>query len=233
MNKLIVGFGDSWTFGSELDFPRDQPWLEHIAKSMGANYRNMSVPASSIGHLTTQLFDFIRTDNTTEVKKIFMVGLSGLTRYLTYSNKLDEFVNITPEATYRTGNIHLSGRPPDVVGEFRALSNEMYKLVECPAYNNFVVTQIIFMFEQYCTQHNIDVVFFSYFDFPTVDQSIVDTTLLYPITITRALTEQEYELPSIRNNKYFAGKLFHPNILGHIRIAELLEEFYVQHYPRH
>ena len=233
MKKLIVGFGDSWTFGSELDFPRDTPWLPQLADKLGANYINMSTPASSIGHLIVQLFNFIKQDNNTGHKKVFMVGLSGLTRYLTYSNQLNEFVNITPEANYRTGNIHQSGCPPEVVTEFRSIANEMYRIVECPAYNNFIATQTIFTFEQYCKHANIDVIFFSYFDFPAVDSQLVETDVLYPVTITRALTGQEYELPGIRNNKYFAGKLFHPNILGHTRIAELLKEFYDQKYPRH
>lgn len=233
MKKLIVGFGDSWTFGSELDFPRDTPWLTQMAHAMHADSINMSTPASSIGHLAVQLFDFIRQDAGPGHKKVFMVGLSGLTRYLTYNNQSNEFVNITPEANYRTGNIHHSGCPPEVVPEFRTLANEMYRMVECPAYNNFIATQIIFMFQQYCKQENIDVVFFSYFDLPTVDNQIVETDLIYPVTITRALTGQEYELPAIRNNEYFAGKLFHPNIKGHTRIAELLKEFYDQKYPRH
>ena len=233
MKKLIVGFGDSWTFGSELDFPRDTTWLVQIADKLDADAVNMSTPASSIGHLIVQLFNFIRQDNYQGHKKVFMVGLSGLTRYLTYSNQLNEFVNITPEANYRTCNIHHSGCPPEVVPEFRTMANEMYRMVESPTYNNFIATQTIFTFEQYCKQENIDVIFFSYFDLPTVDNQLVNTDVIYPMTITCALTGQEYELPSIRNNKYFEGKLFHPNMLGHTRIAELLKEFYDQKYPRH
>ena len=57
--------------------------------------------------------------------------------------------------------------------------------------------------------------------------------LIYPTSITRALTGEEYSIPAIRENKYFAGKLFHPNINGHTRIAELLRDFYDQKYPRH
>ena len=232
MKKLIVGFGDSWTFGSELDRPHEQSWVAQVANRFDADYVNMGTPASSIGHLTVQLFDFIKQHDYPGHKKVFMVGLTGTTRYLTYSNRLQEFVNITPEANYRTGDIHHSGRPPEVVNEFGNLAGEMYRMVECPEYNNFIATQTIFTFQQYCKQNDINVIFFSYFDLPLMD-NVVDTDIIYPVTLTRALTGKDYELPEIRNNKYFEGKLFHPNINGHAQIAELLKEFYDQKYPRH
>ena len=228
MKKLLVAFGDSWTFGSELDIPRQDPWPTHLAKKLQAESINLGTPASGIGHLTVQLFDFIKRKHTGRI--IFMVGLSGATRYLSYSNRLQEFVNITPEANYRTGNIHESGRPPEVVQEFGTLAGEMYRMVECEEYNKFLATQTVFLFQQYCKNNGIDVLFFSYFDTVKFESDIIDTNLIYPSTITRALTGQEYELPAVRDNKYFQGKLFHPNIQGHERIAELLYEQYVQTY---
>ena len=231
MKKLLVAFGDSWTFGSELDIPREDPWPTHLAEQLQAEVINLGTPASSIEHTLVQLFDYIKISaNYTDYKKVFMVGLTGTTRYLTYSNRLGEFVNITPEANYRTGDIHESGRPPDVVKEFGALSGEMYRMVDSPEYNCYVATKTMFAFQNYCDQHNIDVLFFSYFDLVKVDATVVDIKNLYPVTITNALTGSEYKLPDIRNNQYFQGKLFHPNIVGHQRIAELLYEQYVQTY---
>ncbi len=231
MKKLLVAFGDSWTFGSELDIPRQDPWPTHLAKKLQAELINLGTPASGIEHTLVQLFDYIQTSTRyQEYKKIFMVGLSGTTRYLTYSNRLKEFVNITPEANYRTGNIHPSGCPPETVTEFGNLAGEMYRIVECSEYNRYVATKTIFAFQQYCNQHNIDVLFFGYFDPVDVDTQIVDVKNLYTKTITNALTGREYELPAIRDNEYFRGKLFHPNIQGHERIAELLYEQYVQTY---
>lgn len=229
MKRLLVGFGDSWTFGSELDIPRQDPWPTLLANKLDAEHVNLGTPASSIEHTVVQLFDFIKDiEQYQDYKKIFAVGLSGTTRYLSYSNRLHEFVNITPEANYRTGDIHVSGRPPDVVNEFSTLSGEIYRLVECAEYNRFKVEQTMFTFENYCKLNDIDVIFFSYFDYPGINNN-----LLYPQTLTQALTGKEYVLPDIRDDKYFSGKLFHPNILGHHRIAELLKEFYDQKYPRH
>lgn len=228
MSDFLVGFGDSWTFGSELDRPWEQSWVVQLAKRFNAIPVNLGTPASGIGHLTVQLFDFVKQKHTGRI--IFMVGLSGATRYLTYSNRLQEFVNITPEANYRTGDIHQSGRPPEVVREFSTLAGEMYRMVECEEYNKFLATQTVFLFQQYCKNNNIDVLFFSYFDTVKFDSDIINNNLIYPTTITQALTGQEYELPAIRDNEYFQGKLFHPNIQGHERIAELLYEQYIQTY---
>jgi hypothetical protein len=233
MKTLLVGFGDSWTFGSELDRPQEQSWVVHLANRFEADYINLGTPASSIEHTVVQLFDYIKDSALyADYKKIFMVGLTGTTRYLSYSNTLDEFVNITPEANYRTGDIHHSGRPPEVVKEFSRLSGEMYRMVESLTYNQYIATKTIFTFQNYCQQNNIDVLFFSYFDQVDVNPKIVNTELVYPITITEALTGQEYSLPEIRENQYFEGKLFHPNTTGHIQIARLLKNFYDQKYPR-
>lgn len=233
MKTLLVGFGDSWTFGSELDRPQEQSWIVPLSHSLSAEYINLGVPASSIGHLIVQLFDYIKVSNQyTDYKKIFMIGLTGTTRYLSYSNRLNEFVNITPAATYQTRNIKHSGSPPDVVLEFSNLSGDMYRMVECSEYNTFLATQTIFSFQQYCYSNNIDCIFFSYFDYIKLDNQILDLTQIYPTSLTYSLTGHEFKLPLIQQNKYFKGNLFHPNLLGHLKIAEILNEFYNKKYSR-
>jgi hypothetical protein len=109
-----------------------------------------------------------------------------------------------------------------------------YRHVESGLYNEFLGVQTVFQIQQFCFYNEIDCVFFSYFDKLITDTYgyMLRKDLIYPTTITRALTGEEYDLPGIRENEYFAGKLFHPNILGHRRIAELLIEFYDQKYPR-
>lgn len=226
MKQLLVSFGDSWTFGSELDKPAEQNWTAVLGNKLNAETLNLSCPASSIGHLAVQLFQYIdRANDYKEYKKIFMIGLSGTTRYLSYSNQLNEFVNITPEANYRTGNIHQSGRPPEVVDEFKTLARETYRLVECKEYNRFILKQTAMLFENYCELNHIDFLFFSYFDYLSAD-----IKNYYPQSITQALTGSEYQLPDVRQHPCFQDKLFHPNINGHQAIAELLHQQYVQTY---
>ncbi len=235
MKQTIVGFGDSWTYGSELDRPSEQCWLAQLATVLDAHFCNMSTPASSTGHLSVQLFDFIKQNpNFENDNLIFMVGLTGLTRYLSYSNSKSQFVSITPEAVYCTKDIHQSGRPPEVLNYMSGLAHDMYKLVDAPEYNEFLACQQIFQFQQFCNHNEIECIFFSYFDLLDTSKyaHMLSTDYIYPTTITQALTGQEYSIPAIRNNKYFEGKLFHPNQLGHSKIAELLKGFYDQKYPR-
>jgi hypothetical protein len=236
MKTLLVAFGDSWTFGSELDIPREQPWPVHIANKLDAETLNLSIPAGSIGHLVLQLYKFINdySEQYANYKKIFMVGLSGSTRLLSYSNELKEFINILPEAVYRTSNIHHSGKPPEVYDSLYTLSKILYTQVVDNNYLEFLSSQVIMMFQQYSKLNNIDCLFFSYFDQQDfgAHSNILDLDTIYPRTITHELTGEEYQLPNIIEHEYFRGKLFHPNIAGHKRIAELLIEFYDQQYPR-
>jgi hypothetical protein len=235
MKTLLVAFGDSWTFGSELDRPQDQSWAVQLADKLNAEHINLGTPASSIGYLMVQLFDFIRVaDQYQDYKKIFMVGMTGTSRYLSYSNELDEFISITPEADYRTEDIHPSGRPPDTVSMLKILSVNMYKHVQCNSYDSFLAAQTIFSFQNYCKNHNIDCLFFSYFGIPElIDyRDIIDLNTVHNKTITKELTGQEYRLPDIRNNRYFKDKLFHPNLIGHSEIAKILNELYTKKYPR-
>jgi hypothetical protein len=229
MKTLIVGFGDSWTFGSELDRPQEQSWVAQLASKLDCEHVNQSCPASSIGHLTVQLFDFIKKDYT-DYKKIFMVGLSGSTRYLTYNNSRNEFANITPDTVYSTSDIYPNGQPPQTLDHMRELLKQTYMYVEHTEYNKFLATQTIFLFQQYCYQHNIDVVFFSYFDKINFDKELVNTDIIYPTSITQALTGSEYSQETM-THEYFLGKLFHPNIAGHAKIAELLKDYYDSNYP--
>lgn len=236
MQTLLVSFGDSWTFGSELDRPQEQSWTAQLADKLNCKHINMGTPASSIGHLTVQLFDFIKENpNFEEYNLIFMVGLSGLTRYLSYNNAGNEFVNITPEAVYSTSNIHHSGRPPECIDHMKQLAQLTYRQVEDPKYNEFIAAQTITLFQQFCNYNEIDCVFFSYFDMPVFNNyaHMIVEDYIYPTTITQALTGTEYSIPEIRSNEYFEGKLFHPNINGHAKIADLLYTFYDQKYPRH
>lgn len=227
MKRLLVGFGDSWTFGSELDKPATQNWVYQLGDILKCPSINKGTPGSSIGHLTVQLFEYINESSKfIDYEKIFMVGLTGQSRYLSYYNQSNEFVHITPEATYRTQR-HATGQPPDVVDDFSIIHKETYKRIQHVEWDTYLTAQVIFQFQQYCKVNNIKVYFFSYFD--TVDlsnyNSVIELTQIHPTTITKTITGMDYTDTDIMKHPCFTGKLFHPNIHGHRAIAELLNKY--------
>ena len=229
MKRPLVTFGDSWTFGSELHAPQLHSWPALVADSLGASLINLGTPASSIGHLVVQLFQFVdQMSLYTDYKIIFMVGLSGRSRYLSYFADLEEFVNITPEAVYRTGDIKPTGQPPNNVLELLPYKGIHYRYVDSEKYSNFIVAQTLLLFQNFTKLNNINSIYFSYFDYPNLTdyRNIINCDLIYSETITKTLTGTEYVIPDIRDNIYFQNKLFHPNEQGHRAIANLLLKFY-------
>ena len=232
MKRLLVAFGDSWTFGSELDKPQIDAWPQQVANKIDAELINLGTPASSIGHLSVQLFNFLdQYPNHNEYKTIFMVGLTAQSRYLSYSNASNEFVNITTEAVYSTSDIKPTGEPPEDIGHLSGVKELHYRLVDHPNYSEFLAAQTIFLFQQVANNYCIDTLFFSYFDEINLQKySFIDQHCILPTTITKTLTGQEYKIPDIRDNVYFENKLFHPNEQGHQAIADLLLDFYEKNY---
>ena len=232
MKQLLVAFGDSWTFGSELDKPQLDAWPQLVANKMGAKLLNLGTPASSIGHLSVQLFNFLDQYPTYEkYKTIFMVGLTAQSRYLSYSNASNEFVNITTEAVYSASDIKPTGQPPEDIGHLSGVKELHYRLVDHPNYSEFLAAQTIFLFQQFTKNNYIDSIFFSYFDQLNLDKYFfIDKKSVLNDTVTKILTGKEYAVPDIRNNVYFENKLFHPNEQGHQAIADLLLDFYEKNY---
>ena len=232
MKRLLVAFGDSWTFGSELDKPQTDAWPQLVADKIGAKLLNLGTPASSIGHLSVQLFNFLDQYPTYEkYKTIFMVGLTAQSRYLSYSNASNEFVNITTEAVYSTSDIKPTGEPPEDIGHLSGVKELHYRLVDHPNYSEFLAAQTIFLFQQFTKNNYIDSIFFSYFDQLNLDKYFfIDKKSVLNDTVTKILTGKEYAVPDIRNNVYFENKLFHPNEQGHQAIADLLLDFYEKNY---
>ena len=232
MRKLLVAFGDSWTFGSELHDPQTHAWPQLVANKIGANLLNLGIPSSSIGHLSVQLFNFLgQCSDYKDYKIIFMVGLTAQSRHLSYSNRLDEFVNITTDAVYRTGNIKPTGQPPETLKSLLDLKDIHYKLVECNSYSEFLAAQSVFLIQQFAKNNNIDCIFFSYFDNVNLERySFINHNLIMTETVTKMITGQNYSIPAIRRHFYFTNKMFHPNEQGHQAIADLLMDFYENNY---
>ena len=231
MKTLLVGFGDSWTIGAELPDPPNQNWVVQVAKRLTAEYINLGTSGTGVEHLMVQLFKFLQIkEQYTEYKIIFMIGLSGASRYLSYSNERKEFISITPNACYRTTNVDPGGRPPEVANDFVNISYNMYTMVDCAEYNNFVAAKTVFAIQQYCRNNNIDCIFFSFWESPDFMGYPIDTNYV----CEKPMTEILAGLPigeEILKHPYFVGNMFHPNLVGQIKMAEIIYDYYISTYP--
>jgi hypothetical protein len=59
MADILVGFGDSWAHGDELDRPEENSYLALLGKQLGMPVRNFSTSSASIGHMLIQFREFI------------------------------------------------------------------------------------------------------------------------------------------------------------------------------
>lgn len=231
MKTLLVGFGDSWTIGAELPDPPNQNWVVQVAKRMGAEYINLGTSGTGVEHLTVQLFNFLKTkEQYADYKIIFMVGMSGASRYLSYCNQRKEFISITPNACYRTTGIDPGGRPPEVANDFVNVSYNVYTMVDCAEYNNFIAAKTVFAIQNYCKNNNIDCIFFSFWEAPDFLGYPVDTKYVCPTPMTELLTGMSMS-PELLEHEYFAGNMFHPNLAGQTQMSELIYDYYISAYP--
>ena len=59
MTDILVGFGDSWARGDELDHPDQESYLALLGQQLGMPAKNFAMGASSIGHMLIQFCQFI------------------------------------------------------------------------------------------------------------------------------------------------------------------------------
>lgn len=231
MKTLLVGFGDSWAVGAELPDPPNQNWVVQVATRLGAEYINLGTSGTGVEHLMVQLFKFLQTKERYDgYKIIFMVGLSGTSRYLSYCNTRKEFISITPNACYRTTDIDPGGRPPDVANNFTNIAYNIYSMVDCAEYNNYVAAKTVFAIQQYCKNNDIDCIFFSFWESPDFLGYPIDTKYVCKTPMTELLTNMPI-CDEIQKHPYFVGNMFHPNLAGQTKMSELIYDYYISTYP--
>ena len=59
MADILVGFGDSWANGDELDRSREKSYMQLLGERFGVHVLNYAVSSSSIGHMLIQFQRFV------------------------------------------------------------------------------------------------------------------------------------------------------------------------------
>lgn len=215
MKSLLVTFGDSWTYGSELENPETESWTALLGKDYTDVY-NLGVPASSIGHIPVMLDSLLLNVNLNQYdKKTFVFGLTSQSRYLMHDNVRNKFVNVTSEAVYYTDVIS-NNRPPEVVEHLNDFAWDFYRRVDSDKFQVHNASQTVAFLQGWCNQNNVQDVYLSYFENQNFNQFV--------------------DIKKVINNGLALQLLnvmhgHHPDANGHKQIADIVREFICKRYP--
>ena len=215
MKTLLVTFGDSWTYGSELDSPETESWTALLGQDY-TDVHNLGVPASSIGHIPVMLDSLLLNINLNSYdKKTFVFGLTSQSRYLMHDNVRNKFVNVTSEAVYYT-DIVSKNRPPEVVEHMNSFSWDFYRKVDSPALQVHTNSQVVAFLQGWCLQNDVQDVYLSYFENQNFNQFVnLDKIIDGGLAV---------------GTKYSLFRK-HPDAAGHKEISEKIKSFICKRYP--
>jgi len=211
VKKLLATFGDSWTFGSELEDPQTECWTAQLREYFSCVF-NMGTPASSIGHIVVQLEKLLTQINLKEFDSCtFVFGLTSPSRYLMFDNLKNEYVNVTSEAVYYT-NINSNGHPPNVADHLAKFSWDFYRDVEHNELQKHTASQVVAFLQGWCRQNKVHDIYMSYFEDQLFNQFVdIDKVIGQGKSLSL-------------DRKYFRDTSSHPNKDGHTYIASLVKE---------
>jgi hypothetical protein len=151
-NKLI-GFGDSWTLGSELP-ASGKSFSQLISEQLGCvEYKNYGVPASNISHLIVQLQSHISRvtaigGNTSEWIAVFF--LTDCNRSMAYYDGRWIFLNANADVGYGLGTTAPADRA--IVSKINAT---YWKYLHSPELVEITVNTTMLALQSMCQYHNI------------------------------------------------------------------------------
>ena len=218
MRKLLLSFGDSWTYGAELpDTDREQlNFTAQLASLLQIDQiKNFSEVGSSISHLQIQLRNAIndcqpQIDQSATTAVFF---LTGQERFLFFDHQ-GEFANLTA-----SGYI---ARPLqyDLRDQFDKIYNFYYKNIHSTAADVLTLNTNLLALQAICRCHNIQ-------DYYISGWEKLD---LWPEVNTSRIYAQGHQHCGdvlkldnhLKNDQYIVSRGTHPNAAGHRLIAQTL-----------
>jgi hypothetical protein len=205
-NTTLIGFGDSWAYGSGLDFANEKPYLQLAAEKLGFNFINCAESSSSIPHLVHQLNNFISAKYSAEENYIAVFFITARERTFFVDPDLEKIIHSSPCKT-------------DFVEQERC-----YYQHYTDQYQNFVVNTAVAAIEHLCRAYNIKNCYipgWQVIDFwPAIDRKKFLFDNQYPITKLFGQTTNFTDL--MNSDCKYLDSTGHPNQLGHQVIADVL-----------
>jgi hypothetical protein len=214
MNQpVLIGFGDSWAVGDDLN-PGEKHYLQLAAEQFQIPWINFAVGSSSVPHLIVQFKNFIDTKYFPKNHYHAVFFLTAQERSFYYDQDTKELQHLCP-----------SSNPTNPY--YRNYNREL---------GNFTLNTTILALQQLCSIYSVqDYYMLGWQTNPLwaeVDHTKIWKSGKFPITQTFHGTDNQHDLstlhghgPNGQRNECFDRGLFHPNQLGHRRIAQSLCEW--------
>jgi len=212
---VLLGFGDSWTFGSDLDPRHEKDYLELTSDYLGIEFRNFSRGGSSIPHLIIQLHDFIENHYDAENQYHAVFFLTAQERTFVYDQ--DRIVEMSPG--YVNDNNTDNKR-----------CESYYNHIYSHQLGTFNLNITVLALQQICASYGIKDYYLAGWQeiqlWPTIDQTKFFNSGK-PITTLFTEDNNFKLLHTLTNEKnpylvHAHGPPGHPNQQGHVKIAQAL-----------
>lgn len=212
---ILLGFGDSWTRGADIDRQHEKTYLTLLAEHFGIESINCSYGGSSIPHLVLQLNRFIESQYFSSNRYHAVFFLTAQERTIVYDN--DQTIHISPGGG---DSKDLDGKR----GEF------YYKHTYNHQLGTFKLNVTVLALQQICLTYGIKDYYLAGWQEIELWQVINRTKFFAdgkPIT-TLFTTDNSFRLFQLLKddgNPYLThahGHSGHPNQQGHAKIAQAL-----------
>lgn len=231
--KVLVTFGDSWTYGSELfeETRADVVYGKVLAALMGYDaHINLGKPASGIGEMVLALDDFLgSSEYSIENQYFFVFGVTTSARGLGYSSITKEWFEVIPL------NAHDSHREEIVKFFTSKIMDTRYQFTLANIY--------LAAIQAACVKYQVKFLMFGVFEslnYPIdAGRQLVDVSCFYKhgksiseelgYPKQECITGYSYLCEALTGNKYVTPNYTHPNALGHAYMAELLYNWITTH----
>ena len=211
-------FGDSWAYGSELDFTKEFPFVHHFAKLISSDYINYGIEGASLGIILQSIANNV---NNFQIGDVVLAVIPPDVRWYGQNTKKGFYTLNIQHAEYKlflqdkTSEWFLYHHALFVFAIQKLLQNSKVKYLLAFNYGSADCINHIFPIDQKTFIDKQDL--FSLLQNKNKNQG--RTWLGYQFN-------EDGPSDHYFSGKYFEGKLQHPNELGHKKIAEIFLNSY-------
>jgi len=213
---ILLGFGDSWTHGDDLDLSYEKTYMQLLGEQFGIECRNLSKPSTSIPHLIVQLREFVETQYYPRNQYHAVFFLSAQERTFLYDDEDNHIVNVSPTSAKDSER-----------------QDSYYRSIYNPPLGTFNLNVSILALQQICSAYNIKDYYVAGWQEINLWRQVDQTKFFnHGRPVTTVFTEDNTfkQLNELRdeNNMYITHAhrpSGHPNRQGHAKIAQALGQW--------